>query len=53
MLILLIEPNNLLAEELQNIDLDSDSCITSQKIVNFNQVKQLEIAFEKDKPLEK
>ena len=42
-----MEPNPMLAEELQNLDLDSDSSFTSQELAHFD-IKLLELAFEKD-----
>ena len=47
-----MEPNFVLAEELQNLDLDSDSSFTSQELANFDHEKLLELAFEKDQALE-
>ena len=48
MLILLKEEYFVLAEELQNLDLDSESSFTSQELANFDREKLLELAFEKD-----
>ena len=36
------------AEELQNLDLDSDSSFTSRELANFDREKLPELAFEKD-----
>ena len=43
-----MEPYPVLAEELQNLDLDSDSSFTSQELANFDREKLIELAFEKD-----
>ena len=43
-----MEPNFVLAEELQNLDLDSDSSFTSRELAHFDSEKLLEFAFEKD-----
>ena len=43
-----MEPNPVLTEELQNLDLDSDSSFTSQELAHFDREKLLELAFEKD-----
>ena len=47
-----MEPNFVLAEELQNLDLNSDSSFTSQKLAHFDREKLLELAFEKDQAFE-
>ena len=47
-----MEPNSVLAEELQNLDLDSDSSFISQEFAHFDREKLLELAFEKDQALE-
>ena len=52
LLILLMKPNSLLEVELQNLDLDSDSSITSQELAHIDNEKLLELAFEKDQALE-
>ena len=43
-----MEPNPVLTEELQNLDLDFDSSFTSQELANFDREKLLELVFEKD-----
>ena len=43
-----MEPYFVLAEELQNLDLNSDSSFTSQELAHFDREKLLELAFEKD-----
>ena len=47
-----MEPNFVLAEELQNLDLDSDSSFTSQELAHFDREKLIELAFEKDQAFE-
>ena len=42
-----MELNPLLAEELQNLDLNYDSSISSKELVNFDHEKLLELAFKK------
>ena len=48
-----MEPNFVLAEELQNLDLDSDRSFTSQELAHFDREKLLELAFEKDQAKKK
>ena len=43
-----MEPNHVLAEELQNLDLDSDDSFTSTELASFDREKLLELVFEKD-----
>ena len=43
-----MEPNFVLAEELQNLDLNSDSSFTSQELAHFDREKLIELAFDKD-----
>ena len=40
-------PNFVLAEELKNLNFDSDSSFTSQELAHFDREKLLELAFEK------
>ena len=47
-----MEPNPVLAEELQNLDLDSDSSFTSRELAHFDREKLLELAYEKDQAFE-
>ena len=42
----------MLAEELQNLDLDTDSSFTFQELAHFDREKLFELAFEKDQALE-
>ena len=43
-----MEPNPVLAEELQNLDLDSDRSITSRELANFDRDRLPDLALEKD-----
>ena len=47
-----MEPNFVLSEELQNLDLDSDSSFTSQELAHFDREKLIELAYEKDQAFE-
>ena len=42
----------MLAEELQNFDLDSDSSFTSRELAHFDREKLIELAYEKDQAFE-
>ena len=48
-----MEPNFVLTEELQNLDLDSDSSFTSQELAHFDREKLIELAYEKDQDKKK
>ena len=48
-----MEPNPVHTEELQNLDLDSDSSFTSQDLAYFDNEKLIELAFEKDQAKKK
>ena len=47
-----MKTNSLLEVELQNLDLDFDSSITSQELTHFDLEKLIELAFEKYQALE-
>ena len=48
-----MKPNSLLEVILKNLDLDSDSSITSQELAHFDLKKQIKLAFEKKNHLKK
>ena len=47
-----MELNFVLEEELQNLDLDSDSSFTSRELAHFDREKLIELAYEKDQAFE-
>ena len=48
-----MEPNPVLTEELQSLDLDSGSSFTSRELAHFDREKLLAFAFEKDQAKKK